>query len=287
MHPLKKAARVAGAIYLSLVLIAPFAMLYVPGKLIVRGNATATADNILAHETMFRLSIFGDLIGHVIFICLAIALYRLLSSVNNTWALLMVSFVLVSAAVGFLNALNNIAAVILFRGAEFLSVFDKPQRDALAMLFVRLHTQGEFISEIFWGVWLFPFGLLVFRSGFLPRLLGVWLIIACFAWIALTITAQFFPYNYETLFAWLQPAFFAEMAIMLWLLIRGANVAPVPVATSLSNFGLQALRNHDAESQRMVTEAQAEGIEHSNSDRVDRAGVKAAKSVAMRLPLFI
>ena len=115
MHPLKKAARIAGAIYLSLVLIAPFAMLYVPGKLIVRGNAAATADNILAHETMFRLSIFGDLIGHVIFICLAIALYRLLSSVNNTWALLMVSFVLVSAAVGFLNALNNIAAVILFR----------------------------------------------------------------------------------------------------------------------------------------------------------------------------
>ncbi len=223
MHPLKKAARIAGAIYLSLVLIAPFAMLYVPGKLIVRGNAAATADNILAHETMFRLSIFGDLIGHVIFICLAIALYRLLSSVNNTWALLMVSFVLVSAAVGFLNALNNIAAVILFRGGEFLTVFDKPQRDALAMLFVRLHSQGEFISEIFWGVWLFPFGLLVFRSGFLPRLLGVWLIIACFAWIALSITAQFFPYNYENAFAWLQPAFFAEMAIMLWLLIKGAK----------------------------------------------------------------
>jgi hypothetical protein len=224
MHPLKKAARIAGAIYLSLVLIAPFAMLYVPGKLIVRGNAAATADNILAHETMFRLSIFGDLIGHVIFICLAIALYRLLSSVNNTWALLMVSFVLVSAAVGFLNALNNIAAVILFRGGEFLTVFDKPQRDALAMLFIRLHSQGEFISEILWGVWLFPFGLLVFRSGFLPLLLGVWLIIACFAWIALSITAQFFPYNYETAFAWLQPAFFAEMAIMLWLLIRGAKV---------------------------------------------------------------
>jgi hypothetical protein len=224
MHPLKKAARIAGAIYLSLVLIAPFAMLYVPGKLIVRGNAAATADNILAHETMFRLSIFGDLIGHVIFICLAIALYRLLSSVNNTWALLMVSFVLVSAAVGFLNALNNIAAVILFRGGEFLTVFDKSQRDALAMLFIRLHSQGEFISEIFWGVWLFPFGLLVFRSGFLPRLLGVWLIIACFAWIALSITAQFFPYNYEKAFAWLQPAFFAEMAIMLWFLIRGAKV---------------------------------------------------------------
>jgi len=228
MYPTVKAARIAGGIYLLMVLTAPFSLIYVPSKLIVRGNALATADNILAHETMFRLSIFGDLIGHVIFICLAVALYRLLSNVNKTWAILMVSFVLVSAAVGFLNALNNIAAVILFRGGEFLDVIDKTQRDALGMLFVRLHSQGEFISEIFWGVWLFPFGLLVYRSGFLPRLLGVWLIVACFAWIALSITALFFPSHYGAAFTWLQPAFFAEMAIMLWLLIRGVNVRALP-----------------------------------------------------------
>jgi hypothetical protein len=228
MHPTKKAAHIAGAVYLALVAVAPFAMIYVPSKLIVRGNAAATADNILAHETMFRLAIFGDLIGHVIFICLGIALYRLLSSVNKIWALLMMSFVLVSAAVGFLNTLNNIAAVILFRGGEFLDVIDKSQRDAFGMLFVRLHNQGEFISEIFWGVWLFPFGLLVYRSGFLPRILGIWLIIACFAWVALSITAQFFPTNYSAAFGWLQPAFFAEMAIMLYLLIRGANVKALP-----------------------------------------------------------
>src|SRR6476646_9935187 len=110
MLPTVKAARVAGVIYLSLVLVAPFAMLYVPGKLIVRGNAAATADNILAHETMFRLSIFGDLIGHVIFICLAIALYRLLRDVSRPWAWLMVAFVLVSSAVCFLNVLNSIGA---------------------------------------------------------------------------------------------------------------------------------------------------------------------------------
>src|SRR5438046_5169209 len=137
MNPTKKAARIAGAIYLSMVFTAPFSLIYVPSKLIVRGNAAATADNILAHETMFRLSIFGDLLGHVIFICLAIALYRLLSSVNKTWAMLMVAFVLVSAAVGFLNALNNIAAVILFRGGEFLYVVDKWQRYALPLLLIR------------------------------------------------------------------------------------------------------------------------------------------------------
>src|SRR5437879_12305174 len=103
MHPTDKAARIAGAVYLSMVLTAPFSLIYVPSKLIVRGNAAATADNILSHETMFRLSIMGDLVGQVIFICLAIALYRLLRDVNKTWAGLMVSFVLVSAAVGFLD----------------------------------------------------------------------------------------------------------------------------------------------------------------------------------------
>src|SRR5437667_7698389 len=107
MHPTMKAARTAGFVYLAMILVAPFSMLYVPGKLIVRDNAAATAENILAHETLFRLSIFGDLISHVIFICLGIALYRLLSDVNNTWAALLVGFVLVSTAVGFLNTLTN------------------------------------------------------------------------------------------------------------------------------------------------------------------------------------
>jgi hypothetical protein len=228
MHPTVKAARIAGAIYLSMVFTAPFCLIYVPSKLIVRGNAAATADNILAHETMFRLSIFGDLIGQVIFVCLAIALYRLLSSVNKTWAALMVAFVLVSAAVGFFNTLNNIAALILFRGSEFLTVFDKPQRDALGMLFIRLHTQGIFIDEIFWGLWLFPFGLLVFRSGFMPRFIGVWLMINCFGYVALSGIALFFPNYYQAAFRYLQPVLFGELVVMLWLLIKGAKVESSP-----------------------------------------------------------
>src|SRR6058998_4750 len=224
MHPIKKAARIAGAIYLSMVITGPFSLIYVPSKLIVRGNAAATADNVLAHETMFRLSILCDLVGQVIFICLAIALYRLLSGVNKIWAGLMVAFVLVSAAVGFLNTLNDIAALTLFRGADFLAVFDKPQRDALAYLFVRLHSQGISIDEIFWGVWLFPFGLLVFRSGFLPRWIGVWLMINCFGYIFLSVIGFFFPAYDDKAFLYLQPVLFGELAIMLYLLIRGANV---------------------------------------------------------------
>jgi hypothetical protein len=224
MHPTDKAARIAGAVYLSLVLTAPFSLLYVPGKLIVTGNATATANNVLAHETLFRLGIVGELFGSVIFILLGLALYRLLNGVNRMWALTMLAFVLVSASVGFLNVLNYVAALNLFRGADFLAPFEKPQRDALAYLFIRLHSQGEFINEIFWGLWLFPFGLLVFRSGFLPRFLGVWLILACFVGVALSMTALLFPPYYDTAFKMAQPVLFAELAILLWLLIKGARV---------------------------------------------------------------
>lgn len=229
MNETKKAARIAGAIYLSMVFTAPFTLLYVPNKLVVRGDAVATASNVLAHETMFRLAIVGDLFTHVIFISLAIALYRLLSSVNKTWAMLMVVLVAVSAGVGFLDTLNNVAALILFRGADFLSVFDKAQLNALGYLFIRLHDQGIFMNELFWGLWLFPFGLLVFRSGFLPRFIGAWLMINCFGYVALCLIALLAPEYYNAAFKWSQPILFGEIAIMLYLLIKGARVRePAP-----------------------------------------------------------
>jgi len=204
--------------------------LYVPGKLIVRGNAAATASNILAHETLFRLCIVSELLSSVIFICLGLALYRLLSGVNKTWAGAMLALVLVSAAVGFLNVLNYVAALTLIHGTDFLGAFETPQRYALGMLFLRLHGQGGLMKEIFWGLWSFPFGCLVFVSGFLPRFLGVWLMLACFVWLALSLTALLFPPYYEAAFKMAQPVLFAELAIMLWLLIKGAKVPTLPGA---------------------------------------------------------
>jgi hypothetical protein len=240
MHPTNKAARIAGAVYLSMVFTGPFSLIYVPSKLIVHGNATATAASVLTHDTLFRFGIVAGLFGQVLFICLSVALYRLLSDVNKTWARLMVGFVLVAAAVGFINELNNLGALILFRGGEFLTVLDKAQLDALGMLFIRLHGQGNMIAEIFWGLWLFPFGLLVFRSGFLPRFIGVWLMINCFGYLVLSMTALFFPAYTDTVFLFLQPVLFGELAIMLWLLIKGAKVVATSTATSVSNSGVQA-----------------------------------------------
>jgi hypothetical protein len=232
MHPTDKAARLAGAVYLSMAVTAPFSLIYVPRTLIVHADATATANNVLAHETLFRLGIVADLITSVILVFVVMALYRLLSGVNKTSASLMVALVLVSAAVGFMNVLNNIAALTLFRAADFLAVFEKPQRDALAMLFLRLHGQGLIINEIFSGLWLLPFGVLVMRSRFLPRLLGVWLIINCFAYLALGFTGLLLPEYYAFAFRGAFPALLGEMAIMLWLLIRGAKVHPLLVPAS-------------------------------------------------------
>jgi hypothetical protein len=224
MHPTSKTARVAGFLYLFMGLPAPFFLLYIPGKLIVPGNAAATASNILGQEMLFRTSIVTALVSAVGFLLLAFALHRLLCAVDKTYAALMVTLVAVSATITFLNEVNNIAALTLFRGTNFLTVFDKPQRDALAMLFLRLHGQGNYVNEMLWGLWLFPFGVLVMRSGFIPRFLGFLLIVNSFAYVAISFTTLLFPEYGNIAFRAALPALFGELWIMLWLLIKGVKV---------------------------------------------------------------
>lgn len=227
MNSTKRTARVAGLLYLLMGILGAFSLMYVPGKLIVRGNATATASSILASESLFRLGIVSGLVSAVVFIFLALVLYRLLKGVNQHHASLMVILVLVQVPLAFLNELNHIAALLLVRGADFLSVFDKPQRDALAMLFLNLNSQGSIVSQVFWGLWLFPFGVLVFRSGFLPRILGVWLMINCFAYLAMSFSGLLLPQYYDMVFRIASPFLLGEVAMMLWLLIMGAKPQPL------------------------------------------------------------
>ncbi len=232
MDPTNRIARAAGLLYLLMGIPAAFSIMYVPRTLIVRGNATATANSILASEMLFRAGIVAGLFASVGFILLVIALYRLLSGVNKTHASVMVTLGVVSATIGFLNELNNIAALTLLRGADFLSIFDKPQRDALAMLFLGLHGQGNVINAIFWGLWLFPFGVLVMRSRFLPRILGVLLIVNCFAYLAASLTSLLLPSYGNVVFRATLPALTGELWIMLWLLIKGAKPQPLAAAAA-------------------------------------------------------
>ena len=237
MSSARNPGRFAGLLYLLTSIIGFFAMMYVPTKIIVHGNAAATASNILAHETLFRLGIACQLIGQAGFILVAFVLYALLKGINRQHASLMVILIVVSIPIAFVNELNSIAAIVLVRGADFLSMFDKPQRDSLAMLFVNLHGHGFDVAELFWGLWLLPMGLLVYRSQFLPRFLGVWLAIAGFAWVGLSLTAIMYPQFEEKVFNYGQPAFFGELAFMLWLLIKGAKPPALDAEASLSAAG--------------------------------------------------
>ncbi|HYL11319.1 MAG TPA: DUF4386 domain-containing protein [Candidatus Acidoferrales bacterium] len=230
MHPTKKNARMAALFYVLMGLPAPFALIYIPRMLIVRGDAAATAKNILAHEMLFRAGVFGELFSAVAFILLALALYRLLSGVDKTQASLMVILVAISVAITFTNAIHNIAALTLVRGADFLAVFDKPQRDTLGMLFVGLHHQGLVVNQIFWGLWLLPFGVLVMRSGFLPRILGVLLIVNCFGYVAVSVTSLLLPRYANLVSRVVLPALLGELWIWLWLLIKGAKPQPLAAA---------------------------------------------------------
>jgi uncharacterized protein (DUF486 family) len=213
-------ARLAGFLYLSL-LPAPFGLVYVPARLTVAGNAAATANNIMASESLFRLGIVSILLVDTVNILLALALYQLLKPVSKPVAALMVLFASVGIAIGMLNELNQLAVLRLLSGSAYLSVFTKDQLQALALLFLNLHTQGLNIAQIFWGLWLFPMGYLVYKSGFIPKILGIFLIIGCFGYLFDSFAAFLLPglkVNVIFFTAW------GELLILLWLLIKGVDV---------------------------------------------------------------
>jgi hypothetical protein len=229
----KQQARIAGLLYILLGVTAPWGLVYVPGKLIVPGNATATADNLRAMDGLLRLGIASELIHQVLVIFVVLALYRLFRPVNEALARQVVVLgALVSVPIMFVNVLNEIAAQTLVSGAKFLTVFEKPQRDALAYLFVRLHGRGITLASIFWGLWLFPFGLLVIRSGFIPRLLGYLLLIAGTGYVASSFVTLVLPQFKEAVSTVTSLMIFGELPIMFWLLIWGARTRPEATVTS-------------------------------------------------------
>ena len=224
MHPLKKTARVAGFLYLLVVLAGPFILIYVPNKLFVPGDATATVSNILTHQSLFRAHIAVGIVAELLFIAVGLVLYSLLKGVSRQLAILMVILILIDAPLAFLSVANEVATLTFVRGADFLAVFDKPQRDALTTLLINFNRQGVLVSEIFWGLWLLPLGLLVYRSGFLPRFLGVWLFINGLAYLTISSMGLLLPQYSKEVFTIATPMLFGEVALMLWLLIVGARV---------------------------------------------------------------
>jgi hypothetical protein len=234
MTSLSKNARVAGLLYILASVIGVVRLIYIPSALFVHGNPAATANNIATHESLFRWGIVSELLASALWIFVPLALYRLLKGVDQGVAVLMVILgSLMQVPLFFFNSVNDAAALLFSRGADFLSIFDKPQRETFVMLFLNLHHQLDLANAIFWGLWLFPFGLLVYRSHFLPRFLGVWLMLGCFAWVAFSFTGLLLPAHADKVFSIGQLFTLGEVVTMLWLVIMGAKEQRLAITTTI------------------------------------------------------
>lgn len=233
MNWTKNPGRIVGFLYLLLVIGGPLRLMYIPEKLFVHGDAAATAANITAHETLFRLGMLSEVFCSVVLIFLTLVFFRLFKEVNKYLATLVVILGgVMPATINFFNTVNDGAALLLIRGADFLLVFDKPQRDALAMLFLRLHYQEILAAETLWGLWLLPLGLLVYKSRMLPRFIGIWLILNCFAYVTTSFVGLMLPQYEDAVSNALFPVLFGEVALVLWLLIMGTKESAVAAPAS-------------------------------------------------------
>jgi hypothetical protein len=224
MNSINKTARTAGVIYLICIVVEIFADVFVRSPLIVYEDAAATASHIVAHEWQFRIGFVGDLLAGLLFFLAAWALYVLLKPVNENLALLFLLLNLGGVAVRFVIDLNYAAALLLLSGADFLKTFQIDQLQALAMAFLSSQKNGYWISQIFFGAWLFPLGYLVFKSGFLPRILGIFLMVSCVTWTTTSLLYLLYVPGYNALTSVSFPiGFLAEFGLTMWLLVKGAK----------------------------------------------------------------
>src|SRR5262245_27528155 len=223
MNQTKKQARVAGVLYLLGSIPGPFGLIYVPNKLILLNDATTTANNIRASESLLRWGIACELFTSIMFIFVVVALYRLFKAVNETYALAMAILILVSIPISLLSVVNEVVALMVLGGADWLSVFDPGQLNALAYILMRLNSRSLLVAEIFSGLWLVPFGILIIRARFIPIALGYLLFVAALGYVASSLTFLLLPGYGPVVDTVASKLTFFELPIILWLLIWGAR----------------------------------------------------------------
>lgn len=220
---IKTTARIAGVLYLLVIVFGMFAELYVNLRLIVPGDATATAGNIMASETLYRIGFMSGLFHHTCFLLLVLVFYKLLKPINKNIAALMLVLGLGAIPIMMLNMLNQFAALLLLSGVGYLTVFTANQLQALAMLFLDFYNHGYFIAGMFSGLFLLPLGYLFYKSGYVPRFLGIILMAGCFGYLLELFIVFVFP-GYEVVsYFGLAIAIIAEFSITFWLLLKGVN----------------------------------------------------------------
>ena len=222
MNSLNKTARIAGFLYL---VYFPVHIISdaVRDNFIVPGDAASTAANIMARPGLFNLTAVGDLLAAALFGLAAWGLYVLLRPVDKHLALLFLLLNLVGVGIQALSGLNQFAALLLLQRPDYLSVIPADQLQALAMFFLDLREKGFLIAQLFYGAWLFPLGYLVFKSGFLPRILGILLMVHCCTWLSTVFQSFLFPGFTAITYVSYPLGFIAEVGLTLWLLVMGAK----------------------------------------------------------------
>jgi hypothetical protein len=223
MRSTRQQARFAGLLYIFMCVTGLPGLLFIPNALIVEGDALATANHLRASATLFRLGIASELFHQVVFVYLALALYDLFRSVNQNAARQLVLLVALSVPIMFVNTLNEFAALILVGAPSFLGSFSGPQLDSLAFLFLRLHGEGIGVVDVFWSLWLVPFGVLVMRSGFLPRALGVLLLAGAAGAMIGAVTSILPTLSNGVVDRVGQILALGELPIIFWLVFPGAR----------------------------------------------------------------
>jgi hypothetical protein len=218
-------ARVAGILFLIILACAIFSMMYVPSSLIVPGDATATAGNIKASESLFRIGMVSDSILFLSEIVLTVMLYVLLKPVSKTLSLVAAFARLAMTVMQGTNLVFKFAALLLLSGAGYLAVFEPDRLNALVLLLFDAHNYGALVWGTFFSLHCFVLGYLIFKSGYFPRILGVLMVFAALGYLADSF-GNFLSPGYEERFAWIVTvtAFVGELPFFLWLLFKGVNV---------------------------------------------------------------
>lgn len=225
MEPSKKTARIAGILYLIVVITGIVSLGYIPKQLIVWEDKVATFNNILKNENLFRFGIFSSVICYLAFIFLPLVLRELFKTVNQFVANVMAVSVLVSIPISFFNLYNKYLILDIIHKESYLKMYSEYQLQSLVMFHLNQYEYGIFIATFFWGLWLFPFGYLVYKSGFIPKIFGILLMLGCFGYIVNfsgnTLFADYQEWGIAKIIGKIPSV--AEIGICFWLLVFGVK----------------------------------------------------------------
>lgn len=218
----KKTARVAGILWLLMSVFGLYSQMGFREKIFVIGDRVATADNIISNEFLFRLGFVSELMMLICYLLTALVLYQLLESINKSWATLMVIFVILGTALGIGNTLNEFASLNILNNESYREVFEIGQLQAQAMIYYDLYEHGYVIAHIFYSLWVLPLGLLIYKSGFIPKIFGVLFMFETVLAL-LSVFVHFVYPNVSLEMNLLWATAVAEFSFLFWLLIRGIN----------------------------------------------------------------